>query len=254
VARPRKVGLDYFPHDTNTCADEKIQLLEEKFGNDGYAAFFKLLEGAHKARAGILDLQDIEVMGLYARRCRMTPERLLEIVGYAVDRGLFDRLAWADRLVTSDRIKENLKHVTRQRIQEEIKENYTKEDNTILKKRIDRITCDQSALETMQETAQETKQEIVYYADRIYLTDFEFATLYFSADLANKNLTFLLDQIKRASDWSLAKGKRHADSAAFMRNWVKKAKAFDSRGRGYGKSNFEKNMEMIAQLEAEELQ
>lgn len=231
MARPRKIGLDYFPHDTNACADEKIELLEEKFGNDGYAAFFKLLEGAHKHRAGILDLQDIEVMGLYARRCRMVPDRLIEIIDYAVERGLFDKSAWADRLLTSDRIKENLKHVTRQRIQDETKENYTKEDNTRLKERIDRLVC----TDNRQETAQETAQNIVWYADRIYLTDGEFQNLYFSEELANKNTAFLLDQIKRASDWSLAKGKRHSDSAAFMRNWLKRAKAFESRSRGNGK-------------------
>ena len=47
MARPKKSTVDYFPHDTNHGAT--IQVLESRWGNDGYAFWFKLLEllGSH---------------------------------------------------------------------------------------------------------------------------------------------------------------------------------------------------------------
>lgn len=47
MARPKKATVDYFPHDT--CHGSTMQVLESKWGNDGYAFWFKLLEhlGSH---------------------------------------------------------------------------------------------------------------------------------------------------------------------------------------------------------------
>jgi len=42
MARPNKQGVDYFPHFVNH--GKTMFILEEKFGNNGYAFWFKLLE------------------------------------------------------------------------------------------------------------------------------------------------------------------------------------------------------------------
>jgi hypothetical protein len=44
LARPKKIGVDYFPHDVTASSSRTIFTLESKFGNDGYAFWFKLLE------------------------------------------------------------------------------------------------------------------------------------------------------------------------------------------------------------------
>jgi hypothetical protein len=44
MARPKKEGMDYFPHDTDAVNDEKIEALRLLYGNDGYAFYFILLE------------------------------------------------------------------------------------------------------------------------------------------------------------------------------------------------------------------
>ena len=43
MARPRKEGLDYFPHDTDAASDEKIEALTIIYGAKGYAFYFILL-------------------------------------------------------------------------------------------------------------------------------------------------------------------------------------------------------------------
>jgi hypothetical protein len=44
MSRPQKMTVDYFPHDTNAHNSRTLFVLESKFGNDGYAFWFKLLE------------------------------------------------------------------------------------------------------------------------------------------------------------------------------------------------------------------
>lgn len=47
MSRPRKQTADYFPHYINGVSQDESRLLymlEERFGNDGYAAWYKLQE------------------------------------------------------------------------------------------------------------------------------------------------------------------------------------------------------------------
>jgi hypothetical protein len=44
MGRPRKSTIDYFPHDTDSGSGTTISILRRKHGNDGYAAWFSILE------------------------------------------------------------------------------------------------------------------------------------------------------------------------------------------------------------------
>ncbi len=44
MARLQKDVVNYFPHDANACAGDTLTVLQSRFGNDGYAFWFKLLE------------------------------------------------------------------------------------------------------------------------------------------------------------------------------------------------------------------
>jgi hypothetical protein len=44
VARPQKQTVDYFPHDTDAGEKKTLAIIQNKFGNDGYAFWFKLLQ------------------------------------------------------------------------------------------------------------------------------------------------------------------------------------------------------------------
>jgi hypothetical protein len=88
--------------------DDKIQALEAEFGNDGYAAFFKLLEGSHQKADGVLDLSHPAMLKAYASRCHIEPDRFVQIVAFAADLGLFDAEQWERRRITSVRIQRNI--------------------------------------------------------------------------------------------------------------------------------------------------
>ena len=44
MSRPRKQTVDYFPHDTDASESKTLTIIQEKYGNDGYAFWFKLLQ------------------------------------------------------------------------------------------------------------------------------------------------------------------------------------------------------------------
>ncbi len=44
MARPHKQTVDYFPHDTDASDGKTLSIIQSKYGNDGYAFWFKLLQ------------------------------------------------------------------------------------------------------------------------------------------------------------------------------------------------------------------
>ncbi|MDH4319764.1 MAG: DUF4373 domain-containing protein, partial [Desulfobulbaceae bacterium] len=44
MGRPIKDNVDYFPHFTKSRAEKLLYILEQQYGNDGYAVWYKILE------------------------------------------------------------------------------------------------------------------------------------------------------------------------------------------------------------------
>lgn len=56
MARAQRYDVDYFPHECNH--GRKMNIIETKYGNDGYAVWFKLLEHLGKANNHYIDASD----------------------------------------------------------------------------------------------------------------------------------------------------------------------------------------------------
>lgn len=89
MARPTKLGLDYFPHDTHTDEDTALQLLEAEFGLDGYAVYFKLLESIY-AQGYAKQWGEDECLLFAKKMGAVTVPKLSEIVKGCIRRSLFD--------------------------------------------------------------------------------------------------------------------------------------------------------------------
>lgn len=83
MARPRKIGLDYFPHDVDLSSDDKIGALEGKFGLLGYAFYLKTLEQIY--RQG----KPIKYPGVFrpimSGKLKISEEQLSDMVQFCVD-------------------------------------------------------------------------------------------------------------------------------------------------------------------------
>jgi len=112
MARPRKEGMDYFPHDTDASNDEKIEALRAMYGNDGYAFYFILLERIYRTPGAELDLSRQPIKAALINKMMLTPERFEEMLQTAFDIKCFDEEVYREKLIlTSNGIKRRAEEV-----------------------------------------------------------------------------------------------------------------------------------------------
>lgn len=120
MARPRKEGLDYFPHDVDASIDEKLEALETLHGVEGYAFYFKLLERIYRA-GGFWRVSDAETPQIFGQKrmhwsTETCQERWQKLLDSCLKYGLFDIKAYEEEgVLTSDGIQERVFEVTRKR-------------------------------------------------------------------------------------------------------------------------------------------
>lgn len=93
MAREQRKDVDYFPHD---CTHgRKMHIIESKYGNDGYATWFKLLEELGKANNHYIDISDEMTLMFLTSTFRISEEKTLQILSDlakldAIDKYLFE--------------------------------------------------------------------------------------------------------------------------------------------------------------------
>jgi hypothetical protein len=116
MARPRKEGMDYFPHDANAVNDKKIEALRMLYGNDGYAFYFILLEIIYQEPTFELDVSDAETRQILARKVAVTDEKFESMLETSIKRDCFDIESYQTRhVLTSNGIKKRASIVTDKR-------------------------------------------------------------------------------------------------------------------------------------------
>lgn len=109
MGRPRKEGMDYFPHDVDAAQDEKIEAMRSVHGNDGYAFYFITLERIYRSEIGELDLNNEVIFISLAKKIMVTQNKLKKMIQTSVDVGLFCSENYEKRkILTSAGIKKRL--------------------------------------------------------------------------------------------------------------------------------------------------
>ena len=90
MARPLKLGLDYFPLDTDIDSDDKIQLIEAEFGSKGFAVVIKLLCKVYSDKGYYYNWTEVEKL-LFAKKMGESVSLVDEIVKRSVKWGLFEK-------------------------------------------------------------------------------------------------------------------------------------------------------------------
>jgi len=99
MARPEINTVSYFPHKIGD--GKKIFSIETKYGNDGYATWFKILEKLATTEHHYLDLNDeVEIIYLSAK-CRVSEDVLFSIINDLTRLGCFDKILWEKRYLWS---------------------------------------------------------------------------------------------------------------------------------------------------------
>ncbi len=87
MARKEKLTVDYFPH---FSGKKSLYIIEQNFGNDGYAVVYKNFELLADSDFHFMDVTDPATLAYNAARCRVSEEKYLQIVKLLVKLGTYD--------------------------------------------------------------------------------------------------------------------------------------------------------------------
>ena len=97
LSRPIKKGVDYFPH---ACTHgQTMFILEQRWGNDGYAFWFKLLEMLGTTEGHFLDIRNPATRAFLAAKTRLTEDKCYEILDLLSDLDAIDQELWKEHQV-----------------------------------------------------------------------------------------------------------------------------------------------------------
>lgn len=113
MARPKKETVEYFPHMVEH--GKTMFILESKWGNDGYAVWFKLLEKLGATESHYIDCRDDTAIVFLAAVCRVPENVLVEIVDTLVYLNAIDRGLWLHKLIYCQHLVDNLATVYQRR-------------------------------------------------------------------------------------------------------------------------------------------
>jgi len=122
MARPTKTGLDYFPLDTTL--DDKIELIEAKYGITGFGLIIKLFQRIYQ-NGYYYDWTEKQQL-LLSKDAGVDVSTVKNIVYDAVNWGLFHQKLYKSRqILTSKGIQLRYLAATKKRVQVEINQNYS---------------------------------------------------------------------------------------------------------------------------------
>lgn len=113
MSRPSKAVVDYFPHYVNH--GRTMFTIESKYGNDGYAFWFKLLELLGASEHHYIDCNNVESWEFLIAKTRVSEEIVTEILDLLSKLGSIDKELWQCKIIRSDNFITNLSSVYKRR-------------------------------------------------------------------------------------------------------------------------------------------
>lgn len=109
MARPKKQTVEYFPHQ---CTHGKTMfILEEKYGNNGYAFWFKLLEQLGNTEGHYLDLNNSSIYEFLQAITRTSESLFNEILDLLAKLQAIDPELWKEKIIWSQNFVDGISSV-----------------------------------------------------------------------------------------------------------------------------------------------
>jgi hypothetical protein len=217
MARPKKEGMDYFPHDTDAVNDEKIESLRLLYGNDGYAFYFILLERIYRTKEFELDVSDAETIQILSRKVGVNEEVFNQILQTALKRGCFDRETYEERKVlTSEGIRKRASVVVEKRVK--MRDKYIQDKEIVS----DAETTQETGVESTQSKVKKSKEKKIIdikikLADFVSMTQEEYQKL-----IEQFGETGAADRIEKLNLYKGSTGKKYKSDYLTLLNWERK--------------------------------
>lgn len=123
LARPKKTGLEYFPLDVTAGINDEVELIEAKYGLEGFAIFIKLLQAIYK-NGYYINWTEKEQL-LFIKRVNVTETLVHDVLTTCLQWKLFDKQLFEDyHILTSHGIQQRFLFAIGRRISTEMEEDY----------------------------------------------------------------------------------------------------------------------------------
>jgi len=106
MARPQRNNVDYFP--LYVDRGHKVYVIEQKYGNNGFATWIKILSELGKADFHFLDLREESKLMYLAAICLVTESELIKIIDDLVRLKQFDLELWEQRILFSEKFCDSI--------------------------------------------------------------------------------------------------------------------------------------------------
>jgi len=222
MARPRKQTVDYFPH---SCTHKTTMfILEQRYGNDGYAFWFKLLEMLGQAEGHYLDLNKPATWEFLQSKTRMTNGSCDEIIGLLARLEAIDAELWEQKVIWCQNFADNIAEAYRNRAVEmpqrpsfQCKKPRATDVSTAetCKKSANEMKLDEMKLDEMSISPESQRRRYGEFQN-VLLTDEEFTKL-------TEKLGYRTGaEIEKLSAYMKSKGKRYKDHYATILSWTRR--------------------------------
>lgn len=116
MTRPQKETVDYFPHFADATDGDTLTALQGRFGNDGYAFWFKLLERLASTDGHLIDRNDGEKWEVFLGKARVDEETGEKIMALLVKMKAIDLELWGEfRFIWCQKFVDNIADAYRNR-------------------------------------------------------------------------------------------------------------------------------------------
>ena len=175
MGRPAKETVDYFPHYVKS--GRTIFILESKFGNDGYAFWFKLLEILGESEGHYYDCSISNNWEYLLAKTRCDENTANEIIETLISLGKIDgelwnekRIVWCKNFVDNLSFAYNKRHVKLPSAPSFLPENYSSDAVSVEKTISESEFSERKADKEKERKEKERKEEKIYpYQDIINL-------------------------------------------------------------------------------------
>ena len=114
MARKRKNTVIYFPHDCNH--GKTIFILENRYGNDGYAVWFKTLETLGKTENHVIDCRNKVDLEFLSAKMIVLPEKLELIYNTCANLDAIDKEMWEQKVIYSQNFVDGIRDIYDRRV------------------------------------------------------------------------------------------------------------------------------------------
>jgi len=222
MARTQKDVVSYFPHDANASAGDTLTVLQSRFGNDGYAFWFKLLEKLASTDGHFIDCRNSTKWQLLLAKTGVNEITGVEIMNLLVEMQAIDKDLWDSKLIWCQNLVDNLVDVYKNRRREIPQKPIITENNP--------ITTDNNDITTGKSTQSKVKESKVNNKEKYIKRNYGEFNNVLLTDTEHEKLRNLLGEdgtknyIEKLSAYIKSKGKHYKDHYATILNWIRRNK------------------------------